>query len=87
MSDIMPRPSGGRADSANPARASDGAPCSYSPLQFAEDREMGLSTVFKRIREGKLRAVRDGGLTRILHVDAMAYDASLPAVTPRNPKP
>jgi hypothetical protein len=84
MSDIMPRPSGGRADSAK-ARA-DGAPYSYSPLQFAEDREMGLSTVFKRIREGRLRAVHDGGLTRILHFDAMAYDASLPAITPRRPR-
>jgi hypothetical protein len=61
-------------------------PLAYSPRECASMREMGLSTVHKRIREGRLRAIKDGSLTRILYADAVAYDASLPAITPRNSK-
>jgi hypothetical protein len=55
---------------------------SKSPIEFARERGMGLSTVYLRIRQGKLRAVKDGCLTRILDKDEAAYDAALPAIVP-----
>jgi excisionase family DNA binding protein len=63
-------------------------PFAYSPKEFGELIGAGESTIFKRIAQGRLRAVKDGRMVpRILRADAEAYLASLPAVTPRRPKP
>ena len=51
---------------------------------FGELIGAGESTIFKRIAEGKLRAVKDGRkMTLILRADAEAYLESLPTVKPR----
>jgi excisionase family DNA binding protein len=64
------------------------APLAYTPKEFGALIGAGESTIFKRIAEGRLRAVKDGRMvTRILRADAEAYLASLPAITPRRPKP
>jgi excisionase family DNA binding protein len=64
------------------------APLAFTPKQFGDLIGAGESTIFKRIAEGRLRAVKDGhSVTRILRADAEAYLASLPAITPRRPKP
>jgi hypothetical protein len=53
----------------------------YSPKAFGQLIGACESLIFKRIREGQIRAVKDGRkVTRILRADAEAYLASLPAV-------
>jgi len=62
----------------------------YSPKAFAElfDPPMGLSTVFKKIRNGQLEAVKDGrNVTLITPVAKEKSLASLTPIVPRNPKP
>lgn len=47
----------------------------------------GKSTIRKRIRNGELRAVRDGcRTTRILPADGEAFVASLSPIIPHKPK-
>ncbi len=59
----------------------------YRPKEFAELVGLGLSTTFKRIREGRLRAVSDGrNTTLILRKDAEAYLNSLPSARAEPPK-
>jgi excisionase family DNA binding protein len=58
----------------------------YRPEEFAELTGYGLSTLFKRIREGKLRAYRDGpSITLIRHEDGEAFLDSLKPITPDRP--
>lgn len=62
----------------------------YRPDTFAKlfDPPMGLSTVFKKIRDGQIEAVKDGrNVTFITGDGARKYIASLSPINPRNPKP
>jgi hypothetical protein len=61
----------------------------YSPREFAKlfEPPMGLSTVFKRIRTGRIEAVKDGyRKTLITPAAKEKYLASLTPIVPRNQK-
>ena len=49
--------------------------------EFARASGISQSLVYKHIREGKLRAVKQGRSTLILHADGQAYLSSLPAIS------
>jgi hypothetical protein len=55
----------------------------YEIDEFCKITPFGRTTVYKDIAEGRLRAVKNGRRTIILHPDAMAYLAALPAIEPR----
>ena len=48
--------------------------------EFARASGICQSLLYRHIREGKLRAVKQGRSTLILHADGQAYLASLPAI-------
>ena len=55
------------------ARPADGAPRFHTAEEIATRLGCSLSTVWRRIREKKLRVVRDGRLVRIAATDFDAY--------------
>ena len=51
--------------------------------EFCKIANLGRTTLYKDIAEGRLRAVKNGRRTVILREDAMAFLAALPAFKPR----
>jgi hypothetical protein len=50
--------------------------------QFCADYSVGKTLAYAEIKAGRLRAVKVGFKTLILHVDSEAWVRSLPEVTP-----
>jgi excisionase family DNA binding protein len=46
--------------------------------EFCKVYGMGRATFYERVREGALRAVKNGGKTLVLKADAEAWAANLP---------
>jgi excisionase family DNA binding protein len=55
----------------------------YGIDEFCKIANLGRTTLYKDIAEGRLRAVKNGRRTVILRDDAMAFLAALPALEPR----
>jgi excisionase family DNA binding protein len=55
----------------------------YGIDEFCKIANLGRTTLYKDIAEGRLRAVKNGRRTVILRDDAMAFLAALPALAPR----
>lgn len=54
----------------------------YSPDEAAKAIGQGRTKLFQAIKDGKLRAVKNGRRTLILRADLEGYLASLPAREP-----
>jgi excisionase family DNA binding protein len=57
--------------------------CAYSIKELKAVGGPGRSKAYELINKGRLRAVKDGRITRILAPDLEDYFASLPAIEPK----
>lgn len=62
-------------------------PLLYRTNEVADLLAIGQSKVYRLIRDGKLKAVKVDGATRIPRESLMAYIASLPSVVDETPEP
>jgi|AVFP01.1.fsa_nt_gi excisionase family DNA binding protein len=58
----------------------------YSVREACSAIPCGTTKFYRLLKEGHLRAVKDGRNTRVFHEDLEAYFASLPPYTPRGGK-